>query len=246
MEINLFLIILAIIFATFIVIGSSFEYIVFFQILRCRTKNANNLTGQQTAEMLLEKVGLADVQVKKCGWFSGFFYSNYYNPKKKTIYLKGRIYDKASIASVGIATQKVALAIQDKNGDKCFKTKSKFQPYILLAPILFIPISLLGIVLDLSLSQTLGYISVALIGIALLLLIVSFIFLLMSLPAEKKANTMAIEIIEQTNLLDGTELAKVKKLYKIDILLYIGTYIMTTLYMIGLFFKILGKLLNKK
>ena len=246
MEISLVLIILAAIFGAILITASVVQSIVFIQLLKCRAKNVNNLTGQQVADLLLNKLGMPDIQVKKSNWFVGFFYGDYYSSKKKTIYLKGRLYENATIASVGVATQKVALALQDKNGDKNFKTKSKFQPYVFSAPLLFIPVSLIGIVIDLVLSKSFGYISLALIAIAFLGLIVSFILLLISLPAERKANSMALEIIEQTNLLNEKETVKVKKLFKINILLYVAGYILTTVYIVGLFFKIFGKLVKRK
>lgn len=244
--VNILFIAIAVVFGLLLTVGSIFEYAVFFNAMRCRAKNSNGLTGNQTATMLLETLGMNDIQIKKSHWFTGLFWSNYYNPKKKTIYLRRSIYDRASIAAIGVATQQVALAVQDNNGEKSFKLKSKFQPYIFLAPILFIPISLLGIVVDLIITKGLGIVSLIFVAIGFVLLIASFILLIKSLPAEKKANAAALDIMEQTNLLNDSERIKIKKFYKIMILKYVADYIFMTIYFIGLFFKILGKVAKKK
>ncbi len=244
--ISIFFIAIAVVFGLLLSLGSVFESVVFFNAMRCKAKNLNGFTGSQTATNLLETLGMGDIQVKKSQWFTGLFWSNYYNPKKKTIYLRRSIYDKASIASVGVATQQVAFAMQHKNNEKGFNLKSKFQPYIFLAPIVFIPISLLGIIIDLIATKNLSVVSLIFVAIGFALLIAAFVLLIKSIPSEKKANADSLDMMEQTNLLNDPERLKIKKFYKVMILKSIADYIFMTVYFVGLFFKILGKIGNKK
>lgn len=210
------------------------------------TLTDNGLTAEETANMLLEQLDLSDVKVEQLGWFKASMYGNHYSARKKTIYLRKNIFNKATITAVALATQKVALAVQHKNKDKSFAVKSKLQPFILLAPILFIPLALVGVLLDFAISSQVGTISIVSIILGLLFYLLAFIFTLVNIPVEKKANAMAMKMIVETNIIEANQQGLVKKVYKAYILAYIADFIMSLLYLVQFILRIVFKILERK
>lgn len=68
---------------------------------------------------------------------------------KKTIYLRKNIINSSSVTAVGIATQKVCLAVQHKNKDKSFIFRYVLQILTLFTPLLFYGSIVLGLIVDL-------------------------------------------------------------------------------------------------
>ena len=115
-----------------------------------KTPLANGLTSQQTARSLLDSNGLQNVQIKKLGFFRRILlFGNHYSVMKKTIYLRKNILNSSSVTAVGIATQKVCLAVQHKNKDKSFIFRYVLQILTLFTPLLFYGSIVLGLIVDL-------------------------------------------------------------------------------------------------
>lgn len=210
------------------------------------TPTENGLTGEEAATMLLEKLELSDVKVEKLSWFMASMYGNHYNARTKTIYLRNNILKKPTVTSVALAIQKVALAVQHKNEDKAFKLKSKLQPLIVLAPILFVPLALIGVVLDVALRGNIGVVSVIFLIIGLLFYLIAFIFTLINIPVEKNANKMALSIIKETNIIDASQHKLSEKIYKSYMVSYVADFIMSSLYLIYFILKVVLKVSLKK
>lgn len=207
----------------------------------------NGLTGEQAATLLLEKLNIPGVKIQKANWWSAIMFGNHYNARRKTIYLRGNIYNKSTVTSVGLAVQKVGLVLQDINGDKKFKVKAALQPFIFLAPILFVPLSLVGLLLDLVLFKNLGVLTLVFIGIAFLFYLMAFIFTLVTIPVENKANKSALEIIKKTNILqEGSEQDRVKRIYKAYLISYVADFIISLMYLIKYALKILNVVAKRK
>lgn len=245
-EVNLIAIIISAIVLGAVVFASFAKtYVWFSYVSGNSTQTRNGLTGEQVATLLLERLEITDVRVERLGWFAGIIYGNHYNARRKTIYLRKNIYNKSTVTSVGLAVQKVGLVIQDKNGEKKFKVKAALQPFIFLAPILFVPFSVLGIILDTFLFKNIGVLTLVFVGVAFLFYLAAFIFLLMSIPVEKKANKFALDAIKKSNVLEGSEQEKVRKIYKAYILSYVADFIMSVLYLLKYILKILNVFTKK-
>jgi Zn-dependent membrane protease YugP len=206
----------------------------------------NGLTGEQAATLLLNNLNLTDVKIQKASWFAAIVYGNHYNARKKTIYLRGNIFNKSTITSISLAVQKVGLVIQDVNKEKKFKVKAALQPFIFLAPILFVPLSLLGLLLDLVLFKNIGVVTLVFIGLAFLFYLTAFIFTVVTIPVENKANKLALEMIQKTNLLDESEQDKVKRIYKAYLISYVADLIISLLYLIKYALKLINVVAKKK
>ena len=77
-----------------------------------RIRSASGLTGAETAERILRAAGITDVHVRA---ISGSL-TDHYDPRTKTVSLSEDIYDKTSLAAVGVAAHECGHAIQHAIG----------------------------------------------------------------------------------------------------------------------------------
>lgn len=200
-------------------------------------KTKSGKTSFQVAEEALAKAGMSDVKVKKAGFLRAFFIGNCYSITKNTIFLRGSIADKDSITAVGLALQKVGVAKLCKSGDKKAITRNKLQFFDFFAPILFVPLVLIGVAIDILAFQN-GIASMISIGVGLLFVILGFIEKLLNIPVEKKANDMAMQTIKETNLLDAEEQSIIKKVFDAYIIAYVCEFIIAVLRLVQLVLEI--------
>lgn len=204
------------------------------------------LTGSQTAIELLKGLGLSDVEVVKCNFFSAIFLGNSYSPFKKRIRLRKNIFDSTSLTAVALAAQKVALAQRDKEGDKKIKTRSVFMTMGYFAPFAVVPLVILGLIVDLVSIQGIGLWTIVFSAIAVAFYVSSFIVLILNIPIEKRACKTAVEFMEKTNLLSSPEIEDAKVLYKTYITNYVLDFIDQLLYIIWRILRLALKLSKKR
>ena len=110
-----------------------------------RRENSLGLTGIEIARKILDDNGLEHIGVKRTG---SLLFGNSYSHYFKKVRLRGLIRHEKSLTSVGIGAQKAALAILDKEGDPDMKKRIRLVPLITFGPFAFIPLVLVGAVLD--------------------------------------------------------------------------------------------------
>ena len=81
-------------------------------------------TGQQAAQKLLDTAGITDVKVVRV---DGSL-TDHYNPVSKTLALSGEVYDKSSVAAIGVATHEAGHAIQHATAYPFLKWRSMVVP----------------------------------------------------------------------------------------------------------------------
>lgn len=193
------------------------------------TKTKSGKTSFQVAEEALSKLGLKDVKVKKAGFFRAFFIGNSYSISQNTIFLRPSIANKDSITAVSLALQKVAIAKMHHEGKSSVKIRNTAQVLTLVGPILFVPVVLLGFLIDILLFKNFGVFSVVGIAIGLVLVAAGFVQTFLNLPVEKKANTIALEMIDKTGVLDKSEREIAKKVFDAYIIAYVCEFIVAIL-----------------
>ena len=206
-----------------------------------KTPLANGLTSQQTARSLLDANGLQNVEIKKLGFFRRILlFGNHYSVMKKTIYLRKNILDSSSVTAVGIAIQKVCLAVQHKNKDKSFIFRYVLQILTLFTPLLFYGSVAIGLIIDLitkfsGIPTIIGLI----VGIAFYFL--TFVFQLVNIKVEKKANEQAVAILQSANIFNEQEIATFQSLLKLYIIADVIVLVLSILKLILQILKILAK-----
>ena len=230
--ISLLLVIMAVVaFVMWIIVA-----IKYFAGNRKETSNGKN--GLQVAREMLDKAGLQHIKVQKANIFRALFFGNCYSITKKTIFLRGMIANKKSLTSVGLALQKVGIAQLCESGNKTAITRNGMQIVNLFGPILFLPIVLIGAVIDFLLFKVFGIFSIIAIAISVVILVAGFVVTLLNIPVEKKANQMALETMQKTGVLNEEEQKIVKNVFDAYIVAYVMDFIVAVLRIVQLVLEI--------
>ncbi len=209
-----------------------------------KVQNSEGLTAKEAAEKFRDLVEIEGVDVQQTTWWRALLslggalgFGNNYSIYKKVIFLRRNIIDKSSITAVGVSTQKVGLALQDKEGNKLYRFTARMKPFVFFAPVLFLPISIIGVVIDLLLFNTLGLTSIISVLAAFAFNIMAFLVILFTIKVEKKANKTALELMEKNDFLTEVERDQIKELYRAYILTYTADFIIATLKLISVILK---------
>jgi Predicted Zn-dependent protease len=193
---------------------------------------SSNLTGVEAARYILDKEGYSQITVKKAGFWRELIFGNYYNVLTKTIYLRSVLFqidDRRSVTSTAVAVQKAAIAKLCEDGDRQTLTRNRLSLIGIFGPFLFIPLLLLGLVLDFFILQTNGLCSLVFLAGGGFLLVAGFIVTLLNIPVEKKANALALKMMEETGLANEEELPVMKKVFDTYIISYVCDFILEVL-----------------
>ena len=206
-----------------------------------KTPLANGLTSQQTARSLLDSNGLQNVQIKKLGFFRRILlFGNHYSVMKKTIYLRKNILNSSSVTAVGIATQKVCLAVQHKNKDKSFIFRYVLQILTLFTPLLFYGSIVLGLVVDLV-TQFTGIPTIIGLFVGIGFYILVFVLQIVNIKVEKRANEQTVAILQSAKIFNEQEITTLKELFKLYIVADIIVLVLSVLKIILQILKIFAR-----
>lgn len=227
---------------------SVYQWVVIYRVRKAnRQKAKTGLTSEQVARNMLDGLGYTETKVEKLGFWGGLFVGNHYNEKKDIIYISKALMQRSTLAAIAIVGQKVAEVEAFKSGDKKIAKRSRIQRSGVLAPIVFIPLVVVGIILDALLARhtgsfQFGIFTIILTALALAYFIYGLVGMGLTIKIEKASAAKAMEYFSKTNVLDAEERKDVEKLYKTLITSYIINYIYMLLQVIRLIFKLLGLL----
>ena len=191
-----------------------------------RRENSLGLTGIEVARKILDDNGLEHIKVKRTG---SLFFGNSYSHYFKKVRLRGFIRHETSLTSMGMGAQKAALAILDKEGDADMRKRIRLVPLVTFGPFAFIPLILIGGVLDYFVFNSSGICTLVLGTIGLLFYVYSVVLSVLTLKTEKKAQNKAYEILEQDYHITNEELSSLKELFRLYNIQYINDIILSSL-----------------
>lgn len=192
--------------------------------------NSCGKTGERIARIMLDKHGLQGIQVTKTG---SILFGNSYSHDFKKVRLRSLTWQKASVTSLAMAAQKSSLAILDKENDSDMKTRVRLTPLIYLGPVAFIPLIIIGALLDiLVLKSSNGSCIIALTIVGLVFYLLSFVMSLMVLKTEKKAQARALRAMKEDGLANDDEIIMSQKLFKLYNIEYVNDMIVALLELI--------------
>jgi len=194
-----------------------------------RTENSKHLSGEEVARKILDKHGLHHIKVSVIG---SFLFGNSYSHYFKKVRIRRLTAKKTTITSLAMGAEKSALAILDKEGDKDMRTRIILTPLMYFGPFAFIPLLVIGVVIDVIMFNFTGVTTVLAAGVGILIYIISFVLSLMTLKTEKKAQVRACSILKEENMATDEEIEKMKELFKIYNIQYVNDLILEFLQMI--------------
>ena len=216
------LLIIASIFAFGISIYLSISYVRYN-----KKQNSCGKTGEQIARKILDHHELGHIKVSKTG---SIMFGNSYSHYFKKVRLRRLTWQKRSVTSLAMAAQKSALAVLDKENDAEMRTRVRLTPLIYFGPIAFVPMVVIGVLLDVLLSTGFCGILFTVLGLGFYLL--SFVMSILVLKTEKKAQKRAYEIMKEEGLATEEELESCKKLFRLYNVEYINDMVIALLELI--------------
>lgn len=193
---------------------------------------SSRMSGMDAARYVLDQAGLNRVKVRKAGFIREALFGNYYNVATKTIYLRswlGRIDDRQTVTAMALGVQKAAIARMCVEGDQQAIIRGRLSLIGIFGPILFIPVVLIGALIDMLLMDSITAISYVSMALGAVLLIAGFIVTMLNIPVEKRANKLALKMMREYGLANGEELQVMKGVYDAYILSYIAQFILEVL-----------------
>ena len=191
-----------------------------------RRENSLGLTGIQIARKILDDNGLEYIKVKRTG---SLLFGNSYSHYFKKVRLRGLIRHETSLTSMGMGAQKAALAILDKEGDEDMKKRIRLVPLVTFGPFAFIPLILIGGLLDFFVFNGSGVCTLVLGTIGLLFYVYSIVLSVLTLKTEKKAQDRAYNILEKNYHITSDELSALKELFRLYNIQYVNDIILSSL-----------------
>ena len=165
---------------------------------------ANGMSGKEIAEKMLKENGIFDVKVTSV---EGFL-SDHYNPVNKTVNLSPDVYNGKSVSAAAVAAHECGHAVQHATSYGPLVMRSKLVPAVQVTSMLVNWVLLAGmIVLATTQNPT-----VLLIGI--IVMSVTVLFTLITLPVEFDASKRALAWLDKTNVTNTEEYPKAKDALK--------------------------------
>ena len=194
-----------------------------------RIENSAGLTGEETARKILDKYDLKNIKVKVTG---SLMFGNSYSHYFKKVRLRRFTKNKYSLTALGMGAQKASLAILDKEGDPDMKKRIRLYPLITFGPFMFIPLVLVGALLDYFVFNQSGICVYALGALGLLFYVYAVVLSVLTLKTEKKAQEKAYDVLRKEKLANEEELADLKELFHLYNIQYINDIILSSLELI--------------
>ena len=161
------------------------------------------LTGREIAERMLRESGIHDVQVVSV---NGFL-SDHYNPINKTINLSPEVFNSASVSAAAVAAPETGHAVQHGRAYAWLNLRSRLVPAVQVSSSIIPWILMIGVILAYSGNSTL-----LLVGI--LLMSVTVLFTLITLPVEFDASRRALAWLNTTRVTNKREYPMAKDALK--------------------------------
>lgn len=191
-----------------------------------RKENSAGLTGVEAARKILDANGLEHIKVKTVG---SLMFGNSYSHYFKKVRLRRLTRHKKSVTALAMGVQKSALAVLDKEGDPAMKARIRLIPLITFGPLAFIPLIVVGVLLDVLLLHTNGWVTIVFAALGAGFYLLSFVLSLMTLKTEKRAQERAYELLRENKMATEEEIEDIKKLFKLYNIQYVNDLILSAL-----------------
>lgn len=177
----------------------------------------NSLTGEETAQQILDNHQLYDVKIEH----TPGYLTDHYDPANKILRLSDATYNQKSISAVAVAAHECGHALQDAENYGFMKIRSALVPIVNFTSRLSMPLILLGLIM--------GW--VGLMNIGIIAFSAVLVFQIVTLPVEFNASSRALTILDNY-ILQGEEVAPAKKVLRAAAFTYIAAALGTALQII--------------
>ena len=173
-----------------------------------KVENMRGFTGAEVAKKVLEHNGVTGVQIERV---SGHL-SDHFDPRNNTIRLSDSVYSSKSVSALGVAAHEAGHAVQYAKKYVPIKLRSAVIPITKFGSTLAFPLIILGFIMTNPMFVNIG----------ILLFSTMAIFQLLTLPVEFNASRRAINSLEETHILNDTELGQARKTLSAAAMTYVA------------------------
>ena len=177
-------------------------------------------TGQMAAQKLLDHAGITDVQVVRV---DGML-TDHYNPVTKKLALSSAVFDRTSVAAIGVATHEAGHAIQHATGYYPLKWRSAIVPMANIGT-RFGTMAMMGGVAIMAASPLGQWVFVA--GAVLFSLFLLFQFV--TLPVEFNASNRAKALVLEAGIIGAQEREGIDKVLNAAAMTYVAAFVTSLL-----------------
>ena len=189
--------------------------------------NKKQLTGFDVARQLLDANGLQSVYIVK----TGGQLSDHYDSSRKTVRLSNDVYDGDSMAALAIAAHEVGHALQDQSGYLFLRLRAGIFPIVTLGT----KLAYIVLVVSFFLSM------IELAWLAIIFMLGSLIFQIITLPVEYNASRRAEEEITKHKLTDESSMNGMKAVLKAAAMTYVAGVLASALEILRLALMIIDR-----
>ncbi len=175
-----------------------------------QVRTRNNVTGAEAARQLLDQAGLQNVKIE----MTRGNLDDHYDPRTKVIRLSPDVYQRPTVAALGIAAHETGHAIQHAHGYFFLNLRNSFFPVASIGSRMAMPLFFIGLIFAAGGGLLMD------IGIGLYMFAVAF--QIITLPVELNASSRAVELLDVGGFLQGTEAAGVRKVLNAAALTYVA------------------------
>jgi Zn-dependent membrane protease YugP len=168
-----------------------------------------NISGQEAALLLMRANRITGVAIRRV---PGSL-TDHYDPGAKVLRLSDPVYNKATIAAIGVAAHETGHAIQHARGYGPLSLRSALVPAANIGSAVGPWLAMGGFFFSLPLLINLGIIFFG----------AGVLFYLVTLPVEFDASARAVALLRESRVLTESELAGVKKVLTAAALTYVAS-----------------------
>ena len=193
--------------------------------------NMRGITGLAVAKTLLASQGIQDVKIEG----TPGRLTDHYDPNTKTLRLSQGVYERTSVAALGIVAHEVGHAVQDHRGYLPLKLRSGLVPLANLGSSLAIILFMLGF-----LFRWAGFL-----WLGVFLFSAAVLFALVTLPVELNASRRARAMLSSAGMVSAQEMDATKAVLSAAALTYVAALLQSVGQLMYFIFSALGMGRNK-
>ena len=184
--------------------------------------SASGYTGRAAASRILQENGLGSIPI---GPIAGSL-TDHYDPSRKQLSLSETVYEKRSIAAIGVAAHECGHAIQDETGFAPLAIRTAMVPVVNICSRFAWILIIIGLLItgSAAYARRLGTNAAAdtILTIGIIMFAATVVFQLVTLPVEIDASRRGLAMIRRTGILNEEELKGAKKVLTAAAFTYIA------------------------
>lgn len=185
-----------------------------------RIMSRKGMSGCEVARQILDANGLTNIHVVEV---KGEL-SDHYDPTRKVVRLSSDIFHGTSVASISVAAHECGHAIQDKENYTFMRIRGALVPVVNFVSYIGYFISLFSFIVG-----VMGYLK-----IGILVLLLTVLFQLVTLPVEFDASKRAKVQMEKLGIADSSELEGVSSMLGAAAMTYVASLLSTIMNLLRL------------